>query len=120
MFKFNNPFENKPDEQTGEEGEKVEQQENIIENTAGFKKAVSEGRLQEAEDWLLSAYKNDERYKDKVDWLDHSSRKLFQAYYTNKDWANAKRMVDLGKDEDSKQGRRDKLAEEAGILFDEI
>jgi hypothetical protein len=96
-----------------------EERENLeINDTASFQKAIERGDLKVAEDWLMleKEKRNDPR------WLDHRSHELFAAYRVRKEWARAKEMIRLGKEE-SQEGRTKKLKEEVAaedLDFDQI
>lgn len=91
------------------------EQEKTIENTDGFKDAVSEGRLEEAENWLMT-----NQNRGDARWLDHRSSELFKAYREQGDYQSAKKMVELGKDERVIEDRKKKLEEESGLPFEQI
>ena len=49
-----------------------------------------------------------------------AERELFKAYYGQEDWAAAKRIVEGSIKPDSKEGRKNRLADLAGQNYDEI
>lgn len=94
-----------------------ERRENMIEDTAGFCKALEDGKLEEAEHWLGQASQL-EKYDDR--WLDHRQRELFKAFCAKKDWIGAKRVVEATKDEMSREGRKARLEELSEMKYEEI
>jgi len=86
-----------------------------IENTSSFQEAIEQGNLEEAENWLIE---NKDNYDAR--WLDHRSLELFRAYRAKMDYVSAKKMVELADSEVNITNRRNKLAEEAGIPYEEI
>ncbi len=94
-----------------------ERREKVIKNTAGFREALDNGKLQEAEEWLKEVSKL-EKYDDRQ--LDHRQRELFQAYNKAQDWAGAKRIIEDTQDQRSKEGRKSRLEELSGKKYEEI
>lgn len=98
-----------------------EKKENAMKNTAEFRDALNQGRLQEAEGFLNEVANNPEQFPQYDDrWLDHRQRELFQEFYKIKDWQGAKRVVEATNDQRSKDGRKAKLEELSGMKYDEI
>ncbi len=109
MNHFENPPTNNP------EAEKTPEQQEQIENTTGFERALAEGQLDEAEQWLM-----ENRDRGDARWLDHRSLSLFRARRQISDFAGAKKMVELADGSDAQAGRRAVLEKESGLPFDEI
>lgn len=90
-------------------------------NTAEFRDALDGGRLVEAENFLTNVASRPDQFPQYDErWLDHRQRELFQAFYKNKDWQRAKRVVEATKDVRSREGRRARLEELSGTAYDEI
>lgn len=111
-----------PDDlQPSEEGKNIEQREGDINNTAEFETAIENGRIDEAEKFLEDVKNNREEFNQYDDrWVDHQERKLFKAYYTAKDWASAKRIVESSILDSSKEGRKKRLADLSIMKYEDI
>lgn len=98
-----------------------EKKENAMKNTAEFRDALNQGRLQEAESFLNEVANNPEQFPQYDDrWLDHRQRELFQEFYKIEDWSGAKRIVEATKDQRSKDGRIIRLEELSKMKYKEI
>lgn len=97
------------------DAEKGPEQQEQIENTAGFDRAVKDGRIDEAEDWLMA-----NRERGDANWLDHRSRSIFKARHQRGDYIGAKRMVELADTEEKIALRKARLEEVSGIPYDQI
>ncbi|MBT4349418.1 hypothetical protein HOD19_01400 [bacterium] len=124
-MKFFENFRQKHSPDTdGGGGDKVEQEENSVEkveinSTASFQEALASSDLETAESWIDKIKtERPENYDDR--WIDHRERELFKAYYGQEDWAAAKRIVEGSIKPDSKEGRKNRLADLAGQNYDEI
>ncbi|MBT4209871.1 MAG: hypothetical protein HOE19_03090 [Candidatus Komeilibacteria bacterium] len=84
----------------------VEQEEGI-ENTKDFDKAIISGDTAKAEAWLESV--KDGKYENNERWLDHRSGDLFRAYRDTGDFDGAQRMIDILPEGRSKEGRAKNL-----------
>ena len=103
-----------------EKGEQ-EMEKQIIESTAGFRKAIESGNLEEAEAWIDKIKSERETFPQYDDrWVDHRERELFQVYYKKEDWAGAKKIVKNSINQTSREGRTMRLEELSGMKFDEI
>lgn len=92
-----------------------------MEDTAMFRKALNEGRLDEAEAFLDAVAHLPEHFPQyDASWLDQRQRELFQAYYKVEDWYGAKRVVEATVDPRSKDGRIARLEELSGMSYVEI
>lgn len=89
-----------------------------IKDTAGFDKAIIEGRVQEAEDWLLTA--KDTKYIGNDRWLRHRSETLYHLYRDSGDFAAAKRMVEILAEGEAKDGRKMNLSSIAKRPYEQI
>lgn len=98
-----------------------EKKENAMKNTAEFRSALDEGKLEEAESFLNNVAINPDQFSQYDDrWLDHRQRELFQEFYKIEDWSGAKRIIEATKDLRSKSGRITRLEELSGMKYDEI
>jgi len=98
-----------------------EKGESVMKNTAEFRAALDDGQLEEAESFLNEVASNPDQFSQYDErWLDHRQRELFQAFYGEKDWEGAKRVVEATKDPRSKEGRVNRLEELSGIAYEEI
>ena len=98
-----------------------EKKENAMKNTAEFRNALDEGKLEEAEIFLNDIANDPEQFPQYDDrWLDHRQREIFQSFYKIEDWQGAKRVVEATKDQKSKTGRIARLEELSGMKYDEI
>lgn len=88
-----------------------------INSTSDFQKAIEQGLLAQAEEWLL-AQEIGKKYDER--WRDHQERALFKAYYAKQDWASAKRIVELSIKPKSKEDRIKRLQELSGKNYEEI
>lgn len=91
--------------------------------TSLFDQILEKGLLKEAEDILKSVaakMEKEESFRYGKDWLDDCERKLFQAYYALKDWAGAKRVVEMSIKPESKKGRIKRLEDLSGRKYEEI
>jgi hypothetical protein len=95
----------------------IEQLE-AIKDTAGFDKAIIEGRVQEAEDWLLKA--KDTKYIGNDRWLRHRSETLYHLYREAGDFVAAKRMVEILAEGEAKDGRKMNLSLIAKRPYEQI
>lgn len=90
-----------------------------INSTSNFQKAIEQGLLAQAEEWLFAQEIGEDKKYDKR-WRDHRERELFKAYCQNNDWTNAKRIVENSVMPDSKRGRIKRLKELSGKNYEEI
>ena len=98
-----------------------EQEEKVMKNTAEFRNALNENRLEEAERFLTEVASNPDKFSQyDARWLDHRQRELFQSFYKEEDWQGAKRVVEATADIRSRDGRKFRLEELSGISFEEI
>lgn len=90
-----------------------------IKNTASFQEAITAGNLEQAEAWLdnIKATRP-ENYDDR--WIDHREREIFKSYCEKQDWFGAKRIVESSLKEDSKSGRKERLAQLSGQAYESI
>lgn len=95
----------------------IENLENI-QDTASFDRAVIEGRIQEAEDWLLTA--KDTKYIGNDRWLRHRSETLYHLYRDAGDFVAAKRMVEILAEGEAKDARKINLSLIAKKPYEQI
>ena len=86
--------------------------------TTYFKALLEAGDFDKAEAWVMT--NKDGKYAGNTDWLKHVSGPLFKQYRAKQDWANAKRMVELLPEDQDKENRRQKLAQEANQPYEQI
>ncbi|MDD5749508.1 MAG: hypothetical protein PHO91_01850 [Patescibacteria group bacterium] len=86
--------------------------------TSYFKALLEAGQFDEAEAWVMT--NKDGKYAGNTDWLKHVSGPLFKQYRAKQDWVNAKRMVEMLPEDQDKENRRQKLAQEAGQPYEQI
>ncbi len=99
-----------------EDKEKME-----VKNTDTFLKALENGDLAVAEDFLNDVASHPERYPNyDARWRDHRGRELFQAFYKREDWTGAKRVVEATEKPLSKEGRKKRLEELSGMKYEDI
>lgn len=98
-----------------------QEKERVMKNTAEFRKALEDGSLKEAEDFLAEVASNPDKFPQYDErWLDHRQRELFQAFYAKEDWRGAKRIVEETRDERSREGRINRLEELSGMDYEQI
>ncbi len=101
-----------------------------VSNTADFQKAITEGRLDEAEEWLLKIREEWNKYvrdsktntRPKRDDSAISSRErtLMNAYITREDWAGAKRIIENSVHPENVKPRAQKLENVSGKRYEDI
>ena len=88
------------------------EKDKMLKNTAEFRKALDEGRLEEAENFLKEVASNPDKFSQYDErWLDHRQRELFQSFCEIKDWTGAERVIEATKDSRSQEGRKTRLKE---------